>query len=294
MKNVFWVLLIASTVFSFGQVQYRMSGSGLKFFFANDQKGNTAELGQLVSLHMMINDASGQEIKNSYATGKPIMFPVKLSVFEGDIYEAVSMMSEGDSALFQIKADSMYAQVFRTDVPAHVTPESFLDVNIRVFKIWNQKDRIAELRENKTSEFTLEEVKRIKEEKEMLEQYIAQEDIIAQKTPLGVYYLYYKKGKGKVKAQNGKTMLVNYTGKLLDGRVFETNVQEDGLQRPISFEVGQGQVIPAWDDIAPLLKEGDSVMMIVPSHLAFGALSKGDLIQPNTPLIFELDVRGVR
>lgn len=294
MKNSFWVVLIGLSGVLFGQVPYQQTGSGLRFYMAHNQEGNTAELGQLVSLHLMIKNAAGQEIKNSYASGKPIMFPLKLSVFEGDIYEAVSMMSEGDSALFEIKADSMYGRVFRMEIPKDVTPESMLEVNIKVFKIWNQKDRIDELRQNKAAELTPEELYRIKEEKKMLERYMTQQDIIAQKTPLGVYYLYYKEGKGKLKAGNGQTALVNYTGKLLDGRVFETNIQEDGSQRPVSFQVGKGQVIAAWDEIAPFLHQGDMVMMIVPSHLAFGELSKGNLIKPHTPLIFELEVVGVR
>ena len=101
---------------SFGQTEgYRQNENDLyfKFFIKND--GKTAKIGDLASLHMVMKAENGDVLKNSYTEsgGKPILFPVKISTFLGDIYEAVGMMAAGDSASFLIPSDSIYQKVFR-------------------------------------------------------------------------------------------------------------------------------------------------------------------------------------
>ena len=285
-------LMVGSLAFS--QVNYRLTGSGLKFHFAKDTVGKTAKIGQLVSLHMIISDASGKELKNSYKSGKPILFPVKISTFEGDIYEAVSLMSKGDSALFKIPADSMFIKVFRRPMPDGMEAGSELDVNVKVFDIWDKEKRKEHLENKVDKTISKAEKKRREEEVVAIEKHIVNEGYTMKKTEKGVYYQIIKKGKGKEKAEKGKTIVFNFEGSLLDGTVFETTYDENDVGRPFSFVLGQNQVIEGWEEVFAFLKEGDYVVMIVPSHLAFGNHAKGALIKENSPLVFTVEMRGIR
>ena len=93
-------------------------------------------------------------------------------------------------------------------------------------------------------------------------------------------------GSGEI-VPRGSTVKVHYTGKLLDGTVFDCSVKRG---EPIEFKVGMGQVIPAWDQGITQLKKGQKAVLTCPPHLAYGSQGAGDSIPPNSTLIFEVEV----
>ena len=134
-KSIIFLIITLLAVCSFGQTEgYRQNENELYFKFYQKNEGKTAQIGELGSLHMVITNEQGEEIKNSYSEkeGKPVLFPVKISTFPGDIYEAVGMMSAGDSASFLIPADSIYQKVFRKALPANVKSGTFLNFTIKI------------------------------------------------------------------------------------------------------------------------------------------------------------------
>lgn len=86
-------------------------------------------------------------------------------------------------------------------------------------------------------------------------------------------------------AQSGDVVSVQYTGKLTDGTVFDTSVGK----APISFPLGQGYVIPGWDQGLVGMKEGGKRVLIIPPNLAYGATANGP-IPANSTLIFEVEL----
>jgi FKBP-type peptidyl-prolyl cis-trans isomerase len=95
-------------------------------------------------------------------------------------------------------------------------------------------------------------------------------------------------GTGAV-AQVGKTLTVNYTGKLQDGTVFDTSVGK----APYSFVLGAGKVIAGWDQGLQGMKVGGKRLLIIPASLGYGASGYGQ-IPPNATLIFEVELLGVQ
>ena len=60
--------------------------------------------------------------------------------------------------------------------------------------------------------------------------------------------------------------------------------------QPFEFKVGEGQVIPGWDEGIMLLNKGDKARFIIPSNLAYGSSGAGGVIPPNATLIFEVEL----
>lgn len=111
-----------------------------------------------------------------------------------------------------------------------------------------------------------------------------------EKTDSGLRYQFIQRGSGK-QAENGKTVAVHYEGSLENGKVFDSSYPR---KKPIEFRLGQGQVIEGWDEGIALLKVGDKVRFVIPSHLGYGSRGAGGAIPPNATLIFDVELMEVK
>ena len=109
-------------------------------------------------------------------------------------------------------------------------------------------------------------------------------------TKSGLAYFMITEGSG-AQATAGKTVSVNYTGKLADGTKFDSSYDRNA---PIEFPLGEGRVIPGWDEGISLLKVGGKATFIIPPHLAYGSKGAGGVIPPNATLIFEVELMDVK
>ena len=117
--------------------------------------------------------------------------------------------------------------------------------------------------------------------KKFLEQNAQQEGVKV--TESGLQYLVLKEGNG-VKPGPNDAVTVHYTGRLIDGTVFDSSVERG---EPATFAVGQ--VIPGWVEGLQLMSEGAAWRLFIPSNLAYGPHGTGP-IQPNSTLIFDVQL----
>ena len=106
-------------------------------------------------------------------------------------------------------------------------------------------------------------------------------------TESGLQYEVLESGKGD-SPKASDNVEVHYTGKLIDGTVFDSSV-ERGV--PASF--GVTQVIPGWVEALQLMHEGDTWRLYIPSDLAYGPNGAGGVIGPNMTLIFDVELLRV-
>jgi peptidylprolyl isomerase len=98
------------------------------------------------------------------------------------------------------------------------------------------------------------------------------------------------KGTGPV-AKAGQMVTVNYVGVLFDGgKPFDASWNR---KQTFAFPLGQGQVIPGWDQGVPGMKVGGRRELIIPAKLAYGAQGQPPTIPPNAPLVFVIDLLAV-
>jgi len=108
-------------------------------------------------------------------------------------------------------------------------------------------------------------------------------------TESGLTYIITKRGDGEpIKA--GDKVVVNYTGLLTNGTLFDSSVARND---PFSFPVGAGMVIEGWDEGLQNLRIGDHATLIIPPEIGYGANGAGGVIPPNATLIFIIEVIGV-
>jgi FKBP-type peptidyl-prolyl cis-trans isomerase FklB len=106
--------------------------------------------------------------------------------------------------------------------------------------------------------------------------------------PSGLQYRVITMGTGK-KPAAAQTVSVHYTGKTLDGKVFDSSVERG---TPAEFAVNQ--VIPGWTEALQLMPQGSRWELFIPSNLAYGAAGAGGRIGPNQALIFEVELLEVK
>ena len=109
-------------------------------------------------------------------------------------------------------------------------------------------------------------------------------------TASGLKYLDIKVGDGK-EAKAGNTVIVHYTGTLVDGKKFDSSVDRN---QPFSFNLGRGQVIKGWDEGVATMKVGGKRTLIIPPALGYGARGAGGVIPPNATLMFDVELLAVK
>ena len=109
-------------------------------------------------------------------------------------------------------------------------------------------------------------------------------------TPSGLKYVDQVIGTGDL-AVAGKTTTVHYTGRLENGKKFDSSIDRG---QPFSFPLGAGRVIKGWDEGVQGMKVGGKRKLTIPASLGYGVRGSGGVIPPNATLIFDVELLGVR
>lgn len=105
-------------------------------------------------------------------------------------------------------------------------------------------------------------------------------------TESGLQYEIIQEGTGKV-PNLADSVIIHYTGRFIDGRVFESTIPSN-----IPFKGPLMGVISGWQEGVMMMKEGGQRRLYIPHHLAYGEEGKG-VIEPNSTLIFDIELLKV-
>lgn len=141
--------------------------------------------------------------------------------------------------------------------------------------------------EAEVQKVTAEEAKEYEEKgKAFLEENAKRDGVIT--TDSGLQYEVVTKGTG-AKPGEKDIVKVNYEGKLVDGKVFDSSIQRG---EPVEFAVNT--VIPGWVEALQLMQVGEKIKLYIPSDLAYGANGVPPVIPPNSVLVFDVELLDIK
>jgi FKBP-type peptidyl-prolyl cis-trans isomerase FkpA len=230
-------------------------------------------------------------IDNQFLSIDPIAIETPRPMYKPSIEEGLLLLTEGDSALFLLNADSLFIHTFRQKIPPFLKPQSTIKMIVKMGKIYSkhvvdsvrldQQKIAARQRAGVSNTDTKDSI--------AIQKYLQIHNFKAEATRGGAYVVILSSSEQvKKKLQKDESVEVSYIGTLLmDGTEFDRSRKGDYFK----FTLGVGQVIKGWDEGMQKLKHGDSAIILIPSRLAYGAKGAGASIPPNAPLVFEVVIK---
>lgn len=283
--------------------QNRKTPSGLEFKVVRSGNGALPNTNQLVVFNYKMVDSKDSVWGDTYDRGLPEVTAIADSAqiaSEHGLAQMIRMLSAGDSVQFQIPVKDFFENYAKRPVPPFVDSARVLNYTISVDKII-EKDSFDAFRTEAMAKYQVVLEAKAKEQLAKdtvaIDEYLAKNNITAQKTPEGLRYVTTQEGTG-TNAAPGQTAKVDYAGYLLDGTYFDTSIQvvaeEKGLYdaqrpyQPYDVVVDQSAVIDGWHQMLKLMNKGQKVTVYIPSSLAYGQRQRSEVIKPNSILVFDL------
>jgi len=252
-------------------IKAQKTASGLYYEIKDKgQEGKKVAAGQKVNVNYTGMFLDGKKFDSNTDSSFHHMQPFQLEVGKGMVIkgwdEGLQLLNTGGKGTLYIPSTLAYGSTERGPIPAN----SILVFDVEILDLPDQ---------DVLDETTIKE-------------YIKKNNIKATRTKSGLYYAITQKGTGP-NASSGKKVTMNYTGKLLDGTAFDSNVDPKfNHVNPFSFQLGVGQVIRGWDEGVALLNTGAKATFIIPSGLAYGPGGNHG-IPPNAVLLFDVELVSI-
>ncbi|NLA25428.1 MAG: FKBP-type peptidyl-prolyl cis-trans isomerase [Bacteroidales bacterium] len=285
-QKLFFVLFVSIVLLSScggNKDGFHKTSSGLEYKFIKENSENAnPRVNEVVVLNIEISTEDGHLLFASADTERKYLKKIDDPSHPGGSFEdAILLMHLNDSAIFKIDAYNYYTFTESLErLPDKVKKGDKIIFKIglsKILQVANYDDVILEqYHKNEETELKL------------LQEYLERTGIEVAPQESGLYYIELEKGSGK-QAARGKTVSVHYTGTFIDGRLFDTSLD----RRPFQFTIGLGQVIEGWEEGIALMKEGEKARLIIPSKLAYGSISRGEIL-PYSTLIFDVELISVK
>jgi len=279
MKHIVYIFGLLITFISCNTNGFDISDNGIEYKFIEHNKDSSdVKIGDIVLLDFKYTTETDSVLFNSREETNKFRMRINEAKYDGSIDEALLMMHVGDSAIFKVNAMDFYilSRGMKTK-PDFISPDDKLIFYVRLksimdIKLFNQEKKLSDL--SKTEQ-----------ESELLDSYLKNANITIEPTNTGLYYLEEKEGIGKT-PKPGDTLVVNYTGKFINGQIFDTSLKRG---KPIKFKYGYGSVIKGWEEGLSYMKKSGKAQFIIPSYLAYGEKGYGP-VPPYSTLIFEIEL----
>jgi FKBP-type peptidyl-prolyl cis-trans isomerase len=291
-KVISAIIAIVVVGFSLGcqSEKFQVSDDGYQYKYITKGSGETPKQGDVVVYNMTYKNEKDSIIGESTA-GQPFMIPCDTMQWSvgGALYKAFGIIKEGDSILIKIPTKQVFDESFRADVPPTLDPAGDITFYIGASNVMSMEEAQVEatkMRQKQQEEMLAASAEQMEIDIEIIDAHLKENNITAQSTESGLRYVIAAEGSGQ-NPEPGQMVFVHYTGTLLDGKQFDSSLDRG---EPLDFPIGQGNVIPGWDEGIALLKKGGKGTLYIPSPLAYGARGAGADIPPNAVLKFDVEL----
>jgi FKBP-type peptidyl-prolyl cis-trans isomerase FkpA len=291
MKKMLAIAALAFIVTSCN-TNYEKTPSGLAYkIFKGKGNGSAIKAGMFAKLNIEYLLSPKDTILNSTYGKVPLYTPIDTGAKNNySFMELLPKCKEGDSVIFTISVDSLKTKGMIPDYNELLKRGDQIKCKMSVVKVFSNEN---DIRADYEKEMANEKNKEIKDIKD----YLSKKGIKAEQTKNGAFVEIENAGDAAQKAQPGKVASIMYKGYFLTDtkKVFDTNMDTTkGHTDPIDIAVGQGQVIPGWEEALPYFGKGGKGKIYVPAMLAYGQEGSQGAIPPFSNLIFEIEIRDVK
>jgi FKBP-type peptidyl-prolyl cis-trans isomerase len=286
LKTMFSVAATAVMISSCDSVDFKKTKGGMPYKLYASKDGKKAVVGGYLKVNMTTkkNDSVLQTTYGGAAT----YVPVSKESQPYDLSELISTLKEGDS-VYSIRMVDTFLKRTPGQLPPNFKAGDKIITTIKVLKVLNTEE---ETRQDYEKEQVTASAGQLKIDDKTLAEYLAKNNIKANKTGSGTYVQIIQPGTGDQVAA-GKFVSLRYKGTTLAGKVFDTNMDSSfNHTAPMDMVVGSQPLIKGFEEGIKELREGAKAKLFIPSALAYGANGPPE-IGANTNLIFDIEVLKV-
>ena len=286
--------------------QFKTGDGGLQYKIVKDAGAPKAQTGDVLSVHMHVVTDRDSTLDNTNDRALPSIIQIYDSTnpqaYPGDYNTMFSMLGEGDSAVFKLDLDTMAS---RTGQPKPEFADKYIIFKVKVNKVFAKGDLTDSVMSETVNTYYEGLINTLKEnEQDRIDAYISKNKLKTIKTASGLQYIIEKEGEGE-KITPGDSAVVNYTGGVIGGKVFDTSVKEVAEKEnifnsmrtyePATFPVGINMSIPGFDEGLLLMNKGSKFKLIIPSVLGYGESGyPGAKIPHYAPLVFDVELLDIK
>jgi FKBP-type peptidyl-prolyl cis-trans isomerase FkpA len=291
-----YLLFFFSFIIAFNvkaQSDFQHLPDGVLYHIYTQNTGDKIKIDDIVTFNFIEKTDKDSILKSTYTDMRPGQIRVAAPQNIMDLLEVFPLVTVNDSILVKVPTDSVFKGM-EDKRPPFFPKGTYLNIILKILKIQSLTEVMATMK--------AAELEAKNKEQEIRTKYITDHKLILNTTASGLKYVVTKPSL-KPKPQNGDTVYVNYTGRSVDDKVFDTSIADiaksagtytDGRPyEPYPVVVGTHGVIAGWDEALLLLNEGAKATLVIPSNLAYGSGGQG-AIKPYSTLIFDIELTKVK
>lgn len=302
MKKVFYLAVLTAIVLTGCTAPFKKmkDGSGAEYKMIVNKDGKKAVKGDVFQLNITAK-YKDSVLFSTAESSQPRFIPYDTAQLP-DFFKTVH---EGDSLIIRISTDTLFK---KGQSQPFMKKGQFIYQYFKVAKIFSsqaQADSVAKKYEEAAQVFAskkaLEEVEKniaankeqMKKDDAIIAEYIAKNNLKAEKTKWGTYVVITTPGTGPMLTDKDIAE-VNYTGRNPKDSVFDSNTDPSfGHTEPYPVKLNEFGVIAGWIDGLKMMQKGSVGKFIIPSTLAYGKKARDKNIGENEILVFDIAVADV-
>ncbi len=312
MKQFFNVAVICALALAACTTPFKKAKDGTQYKVISVTKGPRLVTGNFMEMNV-ITKYKDSLLGSSYEEGMPQYGLYDTANFPPPYKEIFKNVHVGDSIFLRISTDSILSKAPQGQAPPFMKKGQFIYQSYTITNVYTSKEQVDSAQKThlpvakaKAYQKALTDIKKIltdnkdqiaKDDK-IIADYLAKNNIKATKTEWGTYIAVQNEGTGAVLGSSDIPS-VNYTGKCLDSsKAFDSNTDPAfGHVQPYPVNLGRIEpgagVITGWNDALMHMKKGTKATIYIPSSLGYGKNGNPPKIQPNSILIFDMEIVDV-
>lgn len=267
----------------------KLTGAIKYVIHQENAKNPLIKTGDFITFNIEVKNSKDSVLRSSYKSEMPPPQEVMTNGKTGSFEDILLKLHKGDSATVWVNSDSLAKQQGGGQMPPFIAKGSDLQFTVKIVDVMDKAkatEITKKLQEKQKAEYEKKMLVSAAIDEKIIKEYIAKNNLKAENIGNGIYYVRNAEGTGAT-PQSGDNVETNYTGKTVDGKVFDSSLTR---KETFKFAVGTSAVIRGWDEGFLKMKKGEKGMLLIPSAMAYGGQSPTPTIKPFSVLLFDVEL----